>query len=248
VTARRVAARVLAAAALAIVGLVVMGSSSAGNRGVAPATAGTQPAHAHSPAWSLPAGRTPGAFLIGRVTGPLRTSAGVVLPRTPLGNRTWLLIISHSGRHGVALVPTSGDPQPARVDLARLQLRWTAVHLDIDLSRLRLSVRRGSSLLASYPIAAGMPETPTPTGLFSVTDRVRFPADSPYGSFALGLSAHQMHPLSGWSGGDQVAIHGTAHPGTIGSYASLGCVRVPAAALRLLRRSVPLGAPVTIHA
>jgi L,D-transpeptidase catalytic domain len=248
--ARRLVVRVLAVAALAMVGVVVMGLGSAGGRGtVAPATAGTDtPAVApQARPWSLPADRPSGAVLLGRVTSPLRTAAGVVMPTTALGNHTWLLILSHHGRHGVALVPTSGDPVPAAVDLARLRLRWTSVRVDVDLSRLRLFVHRGSRLLGEFPVAAGMAETPTPTGRFSVTDRLVFPDGGTYGTFALGLSAHQTHLLPGWSGGDQVAIHGTPHSGSIGSYASLGCIRVTEAALRVLRRAVPLGAPVTIR-
>ena len=40
---------------------------------------------------------------------------------------------------------------------------------------------------------------------------------------------------------------GTIDPNSIGKQASLGCIRVPRAALRLFRRAVPLGAPVTIR-
>ena len=117
-----------------------------------------------------------------------------------------------------------------------------------NLSRLRLSVLRGHRLLGSFPVAAGMASTPTPTGRFSVTDRITFPPGSTYGRFALGLSVHQSQLLRAWHGGSQIAIHGTAEPSSIGQYASLGCIRVPAAALRVLERTVPLGGPVTIHA
>ena len=182
------------------------------------------------------------------MTVPIRTSAGWVRPVTPLGSDTWLLILHHHGRHGVALIPTSGSPKTARIDLAELDLRWTRVRVEVDLSQLRLSVLRGHRLLGSFPVAAGMASTPTPTGRFSVTDRVTFPAGSTYGRFALGLSVHQSQLLSGWQGGSQIAIHGTTHPGSIGQYASLGCIRVPPPALRLLERIVPLGDPVTIHA
>jgi hypothetical protein len=197
--------------------------------------------------WSAP--RTPqGAFLIGRVRSTLHTSAGVVRPQTLLGDPTWLLILRHHGRHGVALVPTNGVPRPAAVNLKRLDLRWTRVRIEINLRLLRLELLRGRHVLGAFPIAAGTPSTPTPTGRFSVTDRIVFPHGGAYGTFALGLSAHQTHLLPGWTGGDQVAIHGTDNPGSIGSYASLGCIRVPASALPLLKRSVPLGALVTIRA
>lgn len=244
----RIAARVLAVAALAIGGLVAMGAGAAHDGGPGQATAGTEPSpHVSRPAWSIPAPPHPGEFLIGHVTGPMHTAGGTVVPRTALGNETWLLIVRHAGTHGTALIPTGGQPVRARVDLRRLQLRWTPVHIDVDLRTLRLRVLSRTRVLGSFPIAAGMPQTPTPTGHFSVTDRVRFPSWSTYGTFALGLSAHQAHVMPGWSGGDQIAIHGTEHPESIGHYASLGCIRVPKAALGLLRRVVPLGAPVTIR-
>lgn len=247
----RVLVRVLAVTALAVIGVVAMGLSTAGGGShTAPATAGTVqlPATPAQPAaWSLPPNRPPGAALIGRVTVPIRTSAGWVRPVTHLGSDTWLLILHHHGRHGVALIPTSGAPRTARIDLAELDLRWTRVRVNVDLSRLRLSVLRGHRLLGSFPVAAGMASTPTPTGRFSVTDRVTFPPGSAYGRFALGLSVHQSQLLRGWQGGSQIAIHGTSEPSSIGQYASLGCIRVPRMALRLLERIVPLGGPVTIH-
>jgi lipoprotein-anchoring transpeptidase ErfK/SrfK len=247
----RVLVRVLAVTALAVIGVIAMGLSTAGSGShTAPATADTvqHPSAAAKPvAWSLP--RMPaGAALIGRVTVPIRTGAGWVRPVTPLGSDTWLLILRHHGRHGVALIPTSGTPKTARIDLAELELRWTRVRVDVNLSRLRLSVLRGHKLLGSFPVAAGMASTPTPTGRFSVTDRVTFPPGSTYGAFALGLSVHQSQLLKGWHGGSQIAIHGTSEPSSIGQYASLGCIRVPQSALRLLERTVPLGDPVTIHA
>ena len=187
------------------------------------------------------------AFLIGRVLHPMRTTAGLIRPRTPFGEDTWLLILRHHGERGVALVPTNGEPKQAMVDLAKLELRWTRVRLTVRLSRLQMIIRRGTHVLGTFPIAAGGPSTPTPTGEFSVTDRIVFPHGGTYGTFALGLSARQHHLIPGWTGGDQVAIHGTDQPSSIGSYASLGCIRVSEAALHVLQRAVPLGAPVMIR-
>jgi hypothetical protein len=200
-------------------------------------------------AFTVPARTRSGpAYLLGRVTHTIRTGAGVVRPATPLGNETWLPIVRYNGRIGTALVVTPSGQRKTRIDLAQLTLRWTAASVDIDLSRLELSVLRGDRVVGRFKVAAGGPATPTPSGTFFVTDRVIFPASSPYGEFALGLSVNQKQPTPGWAGGDQVAIHGTSHPETIGTYASLGCVRVSEAALKVLYRAMPLGAPVTIHA
>jgi lipoprotein-anchoring transpeptidase ErfK/SrfK len=133
------------------------------------------------------------------------------------------------------------------VRLAQYEKRWTQIHVTVSLHLMQLSVWRGRHVIGRFPMADGSSATPTPTGRFVVTDRVDFPAGSVYGTFALGLSAHQLHQLpAGWPGGNQIAIHGTNDPGSIGSSASLGCVRVGAAALALLKRTVPLGAPVVV--
>ncbi|MDX6545915.1 MAG: hypothetical protein QOG02_1689 [Gaiellales bacterium] len=243
--------RIAAVVLVACFGMVALAAAPAGGGGglttSAPPATSTPPLATAAAGFTIPAAPPGPRWLIGMVTQPLTTTAGAVSPQTRLGGHTWLLIIRHHARYGMALVPTAGVPRLARVDLAKLQLRWTRVRVDVDLSRLRLSVLRGHRTLGEFPIAAGMPATPTPTGLFSVTDRIAFDQAGTYGSFALGLSAHQAHLQTGWKGGDQVAIHGTESPSSIGSYASLGCVRVSETALRILRRAVPLGAPVTVH-
>ena len=254
---RRLTLRLAGVLAFACIGLVGLAWSPAGG-GRAAVLPRTPPSTLSDPSSSLaaqaeqplsiPLPPKPPRFLIGMVTRPIVTAAGDVSTTTPLGGRTWLLVLHHRGNLGVALVPTGGRPQLARVPLSALELRWIRVRVDVDLSTLRLAVLRGRKVLGRFPIAAGMPSTPTPTGLFAVTDRVAFSDPGTYGSFALGLSAHQTHLVSGWKGGDQIAIHGTEDAGSIGSYASLGCIRVSEAALRLISRSVPLGAPVLVHA
>ena len=165
-----------------------------------------------------------------------------------MGGHTWLLILRHRGDLGVALVPTAAGPRRARVPLSALQLRWTRVRLDVDLSRLRLVVLRGRQALGEFPIAAGMPVTPTPhRPLLRHRSRLVRPAGH-LRQLRARAERRQRHLLSGWQGGDQVAIHGTENPDSIGSRASLGCIRVSETALRLLRRVVPLGAPVFVHA
>jgi lipoprotein-anchoring transpeptidase ErfK/SrfK len=246
----RAAARIASVLLLTVAGLTVFGAGAAqGPPDVAPSRAATTAPRAARVVFTVPKPSFPGpAYLVARVTKAIRTSAGMVRPTTPLGNETWLPIVKRSGRIGTALVATPTGQRRVKVDLSRLELRWTAARVEIDLSKLRLSVLRGGRLVGSFRVAAGAPGTPTPSGRFFVTDRVVFPASSPYGTFALGLSANQKNPTPGWSGGDQVAIHGTNHPESIGTYASLGCVRVPEAALKVLYRAMPLGAPVIIHA
>jgi lipoprotein-anchoring transpeptidase ErfK/SrfK len=67
------------------------------------------------------------------------------------------------------------------------------------------------------------------------------------GSFAFGISGIQPHLPAGWSGGNQLAVHGTNDPSSIGTSASAGCVRVSERALHLLLPLLKLGTPVIIQ-
>jgi lipoprotein-anchoring transpeptidase ErfK/SrfK len=123
------------------------------------------------------------------------------------------------------------------------------VSIHVDRSRRTLTVRRAGRVVRRLPVAVGRPGTPTPLGRFAVTDRLRTGnRDSPYGCCALALTGHQTKLLAGWPGGDRLAIHATPQPETIGTAASLGCLRASGRHLRALMRIVPLGAPVFIRA
>jgi lipoprotein-anchoring transpeptidase ErfK/SrfK len=203
---------------------------------------------ANRPPWAMPKPPSAPRFLIGRVTAPIPTPYGTIPTTTPLGSPTWLWVLWHKGREGTVIVPGSPNARLARIDLSRLKLRWTRVHVSIDLGRRDVRVIRAGELVARFPAAIGTRSTPTPTGRFSVTDRIAFPAGSIYGRFAVGISAHQTSALpASWTGGDQIAIHGTNEPASIGRAASLGCLRVGNRGLRVLERMVPLGTPVLIH-
>jgi lipoprotein-anchoring transpeptidase ErfK/SrfK len=67
------------------------------------------------------------------------------------------------------------------------------------------------------------------------------------GSFAFGISGIQPRLPAGWNGGDQLAIHGTNAPWTIGTSASAGCIRVSEAALDRLLPLLLQGTPVLIR-
>jgi lipoprotein-anchoring transpeptidase ErfK/SrfK len=69
---------------------------------------------------------------------------------------------------------------------------------------------------------------------------------SPWGPFALGLSA-RSETITEFNGGDGiVGIHGTNRPDTIGRAVSLGCVRLDNDLITRLAGTVRLGTPVEI--
>jgi len=132
------------------------------------------------------------------------------------------------------------------VRAADVRLVQEPVRLDVILSKRELRVVRHGRAVARMTIGIGAPATPTPTGDFAVTDGLR--GWGPYGCCILALSGHQMKLGQGWTGGDRLAVHGTAQLSTIGTAATLGCLRANAADLRRLLRLVRLGTRVRISA
>jgi len=175
-------------------------------------------------------------------------------PRARVGARTeWgsprvlSVVRERSGWLGV-LAPElrNGEVAWLRASSATLAgVRWS---LQVDLSRRRLAVRDGGRTVRELTVGVGGPGSPTPTGRFAVTDRLRVTGDSsPYGCCVLALTGHQTRLPPGWPGGDRLAVHGTAEVAGIGRAASLGCLRAPGRDARWLIETVPLGAPVFIR-
>lgn len=208
-----------------------------------------QPVAAHRPApvrqlvariaHGMPLTSRPGG---GRVVGTMpATSRYYHAPLT-----AWVLDVSGDGRFGLVPVPYAGRDAVGWIRLRGLETHTTPIEVVADLSEHRLEVLRGDRLLLRTRAATGAPASPTPTGRYFVTDRVPFPGGGPLGTFAFGISGIQPNLPSGWTGGDQLAIHGTNAPGTIGTSASAGCLRVSEQVLDRLRRLLRPGTPVVI--
>ena len=117
-----------------------------------------------------------------------------------------------------------------------------------DLSRRLVTVYRDGAVVRRFPVAIGKPSTPTPTGRFAITDKLRFIGGSAaYGCCAVALTGHQTHIEPGWNGGNRLAIHGTHQTGTIGQAASFGCLRASDADVRWLVHRAYLGSIVEIR-
>ncbi len=120
--------------------------------------------------------------------------------------------------------------------------------LVVDKKARKLFWKRGKETLKAYPVSIGKQETETPEGKFHVKEKIKnpvwyrmkqvFPPDSPEN--LLGTR---------WLGLDQkgYGIHGTRLPGTIGSAASHGCIRMYNHDVEELFSWVPIGTPVIIR-
>ena len=183
----------------------------------------------------------------------VRPGGGRVVGTMPAGSRfydqplsAWVLEVSDDGRYGLVPVPYAGRQVLGWIALRGLDLETTGIEVVADLSEHLIQVRRGGDLLFRAQAATGASVSPTPVGHYFVTDRVAFPEGGSFGTFAFGISGIQTHLPPGWTGGDQLAIHGTSAPGTIGTSASAGCLRVSERVLDRLRPLLRLGTPVTI--
>jgi lipoprotein-anchoring transpeptidase ErfK/SrfK len=116
-----------------------------------------------------------------------------------------------------------------------------------DLSQRRVTVRRHGRVVRRFPVAVGDRVTPTPTGRFAVTDKLKLGGGSAYGCCAVALSGHQSRIVNGWKGGDRLAIHGTHALDSIGTAASFGCLRARDEDIRWLTRELYLGTIVEIR-
>lgn len=182
-----------------------------------------------------------------------RPGAGRAVGTMPAGSRfyeeplvAWVLETTADGRYGLVPVPYADRITTGWLRLRGLETSTTRISVVADLSEHRIEVRRGERVLLRAPAATGANVSPTPPGRYFVTDRVPFPDGGPLGSFAFGISGIQTHLPPGWSGGDQLAIHGTDAPATIGTSSSAGCLRVSDRVLARLRSLLRPGTPVVI--
>ncbi len=157
----------------------------------------------------------------------------------------WVEEVSPDGRWGRVEIPYVWPRRHGWIALRGLARRTTGVEVHIDLSEHRITVSRAGDHVLGMPAAIGAAESPTPPGEYFVTDRISFSGGS-LGTFAFGISGIQPRLPPGWSGGNQLAIHGTNDPSSIGRSASAGCMRVSERSLDLLQPLLQLGTPVIV--
>jgi lipoprotein-anchoring transpeptidase ErfK/SrfK len=193
------------------------------------------------------------------VTVRSRPRAGGIVglfPRTtPWGSPTAFLV--EGARRNVTgetwlkvLVPRRPNESTGWVRRDQVRLEPVDYAVEVSLSARTVRLLRAGREVASWPAGVGRSYTPTPTGRFFVTVKLRPPQiSSVYGAWALGLSGYsEVHQQFG-TGDGQIALHGTNNPGTdLGREVSNGCVRLDNQAITTLAETLPVGTPVTIRA
>ena len=177
---------------------------------------------------------------------PNGRSVGVLGSHTVYGSRLTVPVVRTRGDWlGVisAAMP-NGRLGWIKSEAGALTFGRVRLELEADLSRRLLRVWVHGHVVRRIRVGIGRPGTSTPTGRFSITDKMPGSSlGSYYGCCILALSGNQPHPPSGWTGGARLAIHGGAY-GAV----SAGCLHASTRDLLYLMRVVPLGTQIVIHA
>jgi len=113
--------------------------------------------------------------------------------------------------------------------------------IDVNLSRQRLTAYVGKKAVYSTLVSTGTSRTPTPTGRYTILDKVRSRSMSGPGYYLPGVP-YVMH----FRGGGY-ALHGTYWHNNFGRRMSHGCINLPTSAAAWVYSWARVGTPVSIH-
>ena len=168
---------------------------------------------------------------------------------TILGTPTVVFVLAATDAWLHVMLPGRPNGETAWIrsrDVVTYEVTTRAV---VDLTNRTLQVFEGDRQIFETAIGVGSPASPTPTGMFFITDAVRITnPGGPWGPYAFGLSA-RSDTVTEFNGGDGIiGIHGTNRPNSIGEAQSLGCVRLPNDVMLQLSELLSVGSPVKIRA
>jgi lipoprotein-anchoring transpeptidase ErfK/SrfK len=144
------------------------------------------------------------------------------------------------------------DMRTLEPNISTKELGYTLV---VRLSELKLYLYKGLDLVKTYPVAAGQPAYPTPTGDWTVINKAENPtwvnpapdgwgADMP--ATIAGGPGNPLGTRALYLDAPGIRIHGTYDSGSIGTYASHGCVRMLISDVEELYEIVPIGTPAHV--
>ena len=152
--------------------------------------------------------------------------------------------------------PALGSPPPVLPPATAAASATSQRRIVLELGKRTISLWEGSKVLGKWPVAIGDPETPTPTGQFSVRNKVINPQYQSTKSGKNNPTIGANGPLGDrWMGfhstsKDQFGIHGTppawawaVHQGAAVTH---GCVRMLGPHVHALFDQVDVGTPVVV--
>ncbi|MCD9623753.1 L,D-transpeptidase [Rhabdothermincola salaria] len=146
-------------------------------------------------------------------------------------------------------LPVRPNGSSGWVKRSDVEISANPFRIETDLGDFTLTVLQDGEPIKEIDIAVASDNTPTPGGLYYITELVQTPdPGGAYGPFAYGLSGFS-DVLTSFNGGPgQLGIHGTNRPELIGSKVSNGCIRMHNDDIVALSEILPLGVPVEVIA
>jgi hypothetical protein len=159
---------------------------------------------------------------------------------------TWVPVIARRPGWVRVLLPARPNGSTGWLRAAGLEQARSSHLVRVHLGSRSLELYDEGTLVGSWTVAVGAPDTPTPVGRTFVLGQLTDPGQS-YSPVIIPLGTHSQTLDSYGGGPGTVAIHGWTDASVFGRAVSHGCVRVPADALAMIR-TVPLGTPVVVDA
>src|SRR2546423_1370100 len=164
------------------------------------------------------------------------------------GAKVVFLVKSIKGPWLHVYLPTRPNGSTGWIKKKTVKLAGHSYRVLINLDKHILKAWDGNKKILRTQIGVGRAVTPTPVGLYYITELLKQPdPNGTYGPYAFGLSAHS-DVLNEFAGRDGVlGIHGTNFPQGIGTNVSHGCIRLHNKAIIKLAHTLPVGTPVRIR-
>ncbi len=240
----RAASAAAAAVAVAVAAVVVPAARPAPLRRAPAAYGQTWIAHLVAP---VAARTSPSGRIVSRIAALAPWNHGpvgllVLAERTGADGRRWLQIrLPDRPNGGSAWIPSN-----------RTRLATTPWRIEVSLGKRTVTLERKGAPVRVFRAVIGAAGTPTPTGLFAVSERISQPNPHGfYGPWVLLLTAYSSTLFYFDGGPGQISIHGrdgTSLRDPLGTARSHGCIRIDNAGIDLLARVAAEGTPVTITA
>ncbi|KRA29405.1 MULTISPECIES: L,D-transpeptidase [unclassified Nocardioides] len=157
---------------------------------------------------------------------------------------TWLPVITRNRDWVQVMLPSKPNNSTGWLRSSELAEAHSRFLIQVHLRTRTLEFFEDNELVNSWSVAIGADATPTPTGRTFVLGQI-VDEKQPFSPVILPLGSHSATLDSYGGGPGTVALHGWTDPSVFGKAISHGCVRVPDAALALLR-TVPIGTPVIV--
>jgi lipoprotein-anchoring transpeptidase ErfK/SrfK len=181
----------------------------------------------------------------------VRSAPGAVVDAATLRGEIEHALTTPAVSHDIGV---SVQRQPPKVTVSMLAAKYPT-YIVIDRPDFKLFFYRHLQLSRTYPIAVGQAGLETPAGLHHILDKQVNPAwHVPHSAWAGSLAGQVIPPGPGdplvarWMAIDDLGdgIHGTDEPGSIGSAASHGCIRMLVPDVIQLYGMTPVGTPAFV--